>query len=66
MRKKILWRLLVGSSFGDGMGISGLWMGEVGICGDGKEILLCYKGEIYKVCGKGGEGVELSREEWYE
>lgn len=31
-----------------------LWMRDVQISPDGKEIVFCYKGDIYKVPAKGG------------
>ena len=48
------------------MAVTPLWMRDVRISPDGKEILFCYKGDIYKVSAKGGEAVQLTTQESYE
>ena len=45
MRKKILCTLLLGTTFAHAMAVTPLWMRDVRISPDGKEILFCYKGE---------------------
>lgn len=66
MRKKILCTLLLGTTFAHAMAVTPLWMRDVRISPDGKEILFCYKGDIYKVSAKGGEAVQLTTQESYE
>ncbi|MBS1436423.1 MAG: peptidase S41 [Bacteroides sp.] len=66
MRKKILCTLLLGTTFAHAMAVTPLWMRDVRISPDGKEIVFCYKGDIYKVSAKGGEAVQLTTQESYE
>ena len=58
--------MLLGSTFAHAMAVTPLWMRDVRISPDGKEILFCYKGDIYKVSAKGGEAVQLTTQESYE
>lgn len=46
--------------------ITPLWLRDVKISPDGKEILFTYKGDIYKVPAKGGNAVRLTSGEAYE
>jgi len=66
MRKKILCTLLLGTTFAHAMAVTPLWMRDVRISPDGKEIVFCYKGDIYKVSAKGGEAVQLTTQDSYE
>lgn len=43
-----------------------LWMRDVQISPDGKEIVFCYKGDIYKVPAKGGTATQLTTQSSYE
>lgn len=52
--------MLLGTTFAHAMAVTPLWMRDVRISPDGKEILFCYKGDIYKVSAKGGEAVQLT------
>lgn len=58
--KKTLCTLLLGTTFAHAMAVTPLWMRDVRISPDGKEIVFCYKGDIYKVSAKGGEAVQLT------
>lgn len=58
--------MLLGTTFVHAMAVTPLWMRDVRISPDGKEILFCYKGDIYKVSAKGGEAVQLTTQESYE
>lgn len=51
--KKTLCTLLLGTTFAHAMAVTPLWMRDVRISPDGKEIVFCYKGDIYKVSAKG-------------
>lgn len=64
--KKTLCTLLLGTTFAHAMAVTPLWMRDVRISPDGKEILFCYKGDIYKVSAKGGEAVQLTTQDSYE
>lgn len=45
---------------------STLWMRDVRISPDGKEIAFCYKGDIYKVPATGGAATQLTTQASYE
>ncbi|WP_455591802.1 S41 family peptidase [Bacteroides sp.] len=45
---------------------SPLWMRDVRISPDGKEITFCYKGDIYKVPATGGTATQLTTQASYE
>lgn len=64
--KKQLLTLALGVTVTTGMAITPLWMRDVNISPDGKEIVFCYKGDIYKVKTSGGEAVRLTTQESYE
>ena len=64
--KKTLCTLLLGTTFAHAMAVTPLWMRDVRISPDGKEIVFCYKGDIYKVSAKGGEAVQLTTQDSYE
>lgn len=64
--KKLLLSLALGSVAAGAAGITPLWMRDVRISPDGKEIAFCYKGDIYKVDASGGEAVRLTSQESYE
>ena len=58
--------MLLGTTFVHAMAVTPLWMRDVRISPDGKEIVFCYKGDIYKVSAKGGEAVQLTTQDSYE
>ena len=43
-----------------------MWLRDVRISPDGKEIAFCYKGDIYKVPASGGEAIRLTTQDSYE
>ncbi len=43
-----------------------LWMRDVQLSPDGKEIAFCYKGDIYKVAATGGTALRLTTQDSYE
>ena len=43
-----------------------LWLRDVSISPDGKNIVFCYKGDLYKVSAKGGKAVRLTTLDSYE
>ena len=47
--KKLLVTLALGASSFSAFAITPLWLRDVNISPDGKEIVFCYKGDIYKV-----------------
>lgn len=58
--------MLLGTTFAHAMAVTPLWMRDVRISPDGKEIVFCYKGDIYKVSAKGGEAIQLTTQDSYE
>ena len=46
--------------------ITPMWLRDVRISPDGKEIAFCYKGDIYKVPASGGEAIRLTTQDSYE
>ena len=58
--------MLLGTTFAHAMAVTPLWMRDVRISPDGKEIVFCYKGDIYKISAKGGEAVQLTTQDSYE
>ena len=46
--------------------ITPLWMRDVQISPDGKQIAFCYKGDIYLVPAEGGNAIQLTASESYE
>lgn len=58
--------MLLGTTFAHAMAVTPLWMRDVRISPDGKEIVFCYKGDIYKMSAKGGEAVQLTTQDSYE
>ena len=65
--KKLIFTLVLGmGSLSALAGIRPLWLRDVKISPDGKEIAFCYKGDIYKVATTGGEAVQLTTQESYE
>ena len=46
--KKLLVTLALGASSFSAFAITPLWLRDVNISPDGKEIVFCYKGDIYK------------------
>ena len=65
MKKLILSAALLVSSM-SAVAITPLWMRDVRISPDGKNIVFCYKGDIYKVAAEGGEAVQLTTQDSYE
>ena len=51
---------------GQGGGSFPLWLRDAQISPDGKQILFCYKGDIYKVATEGGTAVRLTTQPSYE
>lgn len=51
---------------GSGGGSFPLWLRDAQISPDGKQILFCYKGDIYKVASEGGTAVRLTTQPSYE
>lgn len=45
---------------------SPLWMRDVQLSPDGKEIVFCYKGDLYKVTAGGGTAIRLTSQDSYE
>ena len=43
-----------------------LWLRYAKISPDGREIVFCYKGDIYKVASSGGQAVQLTTQPSYE
>jgi len=43
-----------------------LWMRDVKISPDGKQIAFCYKGDVYKVPAEGGSAIRLTSQDSYE
>ena len=64
--KKLLVTLALGASSFSAFAITPLWLRDVNISPDGKEIIFCYKGDIYKVKAAGGEAVRLTSQDSYE
>lgn len=64
--KKLLVTLALGASSFSAFAVTPLWLRDVTISPDGKEIAFCYKGDIYKVKTSGGEAVRLTSQESYE
>ena len=64
--KKLLVTLALGASSFSAFAITPLWLRDVNISPDGKEIVFCYKGDIYKVKAAGGEAVRLTSQDSYE
>lgn len=64
--KKILTLAFATLSVASATAITPLWMRDVKISPDGKEIAFCYKGDIYKVAATGGEAVRLTTQDSYE
>lgn len=64
--KKLLLSLALGTMAAGASAVTPLWMRDVRISPDGKEIVFCYKGDIYKVAASGGEAVRLTTHDSYE
>ena len=67
MRKNILMLILgAGVLTAQAASINPLWMRDVRISPDGKSVVFCYKGDMYKVSSDGGQAVQLTTQESYE
>ena len=66
MMKKLLLSLILSAGAAGAMADTPLWMRDVRISPDGKHILFCYQGDIYKVAFGGGEAVQLTTQDSYE
>ncbi len=66
MMKKWLACLALGMTGVASQAITPLWLRDVCVSPDGKEIAFCYKGDIYKVKTSGGEAVRLTTQSSYE
>ena len=64
--KKLLLSLALGTMAAGSAAVTPLWLRDVRISPDGKEIVFCYKGDIYKVAASGGEAVRLTTQDSYE
>ena len=64
--KKLLLSLVLGTVTAGATAATPLWMRDVRISPDGKNIVFCYKGDIYKVAATGGEAVRLTTQDSYE
>ena len=64
--KKLLLSLAFGMGAAGAMAVTPLWMRDVRISPDGRQILFCYKGDIYKVASGGGEAIQLTTQDSYE
>ena len=64
--KKLLTTFIVGSIAASGFATTPLWMRDVKISPDGKQIAFSYKGDIYKVAVTGGTAVRLTTHDSYE
>ena len=64
--KKMFLSLIFGAVAISGSAVNPLWMRDVRISPDGKEVVFCYKGDIYKVAATGGEAVRLTTQDSYE
>ena len=64
--KKLLFITLIGTSSFSAFALTPLWMRDVSISPDGKEIAFTYKGDIYKVSANGGNAKQLTTQDSYE
>ena len=64
--KKIFITLVIGACAVSASAVKPLWMRDVRISPDGKSILFCYKGDIFKVNASGGKAVRLTTQDSYE
>lgn len=64
--KRLLFTMALGTGFAAAGAVTPLWMRDVRISPDGKEIVFCYKGDIYKVNANGGKAVQLTTQDSYE
>lgn len=64
--KRLLFTMALGAGFTAAGAMTPLWMRDVRISPDGKEIVFCYKGDIYKVDANGGKAVQLTTQDSYE
>ena len=64
--KKLFATIIVASTAAVGFAATPLWMRDVKISPDGKQIAFCYKGDIYKVASTGGSAVRLTSHDSYE
>ncbi|WP_455673315.1 S41 family peptidase [Phocaeicola sp.] len=64
--KKLLICIALGLTAAAGHATTPLWMRDVQISPDGREIAFCYKGDIYKVPAKGGIATQLTTQTSYE
>ena len=66
MKKFLLSIALGGIAVNAAAAITPMWLRDVRISPDGKEIAFCYKGDIYKVPASGGEAIRLTTQDSYE
>ena len=64
--KKIFVCIVLSFTALSGYATSPLWMRDVRISPDGKEIAFCYKGDIYKIPASGGKATQLTTQASYE
>ena len=64
--KKLLLSIALGTGVSAAWANTPLWMRDARISPDGKEIVFCYKGDIYKVNANGGKAVQLTTQDSYE
>lgn len=64
---KILFSVLLsGCALTSQAGETPLWLRDAQISPDGREIVFCYKGDVYKVSATGGQAVRLTTQDSYE
>ena len=63
---RLLATVVVGASALAGVAATPLWMRDVQISPDGKQVAFCYKGDVYKVSSEGGTAQRLTTPDSYE
>ena len=66
MTKKALIAFTLGTIAFSASAITPMWLRDVKISPDGKQILFTYKGDIYKIATQGGEATRLTALDSYE
>ena len=68
MRAAVVTVMLAGASaqMDASQAVTPLWLRDVVVSPDGRQVLFCYKGDIYKVSSNGGTAVQLTTQDSYE
>ncbi len=66
MKKQMLISVLMCAAISAGAAVTPLWMRDVRISPDGKQIAFTYKGDIYRVAATGGQATRLTTLPSYE